>query len=98
MVKHLCHLSALNFVCDSVIKFTRQWMCNKIFYWNIEYFLMVLPILVSHSYYCQYSVELITLMINDHHTTHFFSVGGFIFDPTGHWKSLANSLMLEKGP
>ena len=84
MVKHLCHLGALNFVCDSVIKFTRQWMCNKIFYWNIEYFLMVLPILVSHSYYCQYSVELITLMINDHHTTHFFSVGGFIFDPTGH--------------
>ena len=47
MVKHLCHLGALNFVCDSVIKFTRQWMCNKIFYWNIEYFLMVLPLLFS---------------------------------------------------
>ena len=49
MVKHLFlgHSGAINFVCDSVIKFTQQWMCNKIFYWNIEYFLMVPPILFS---------------------------------------------------
>ena len=51
MLKHLflCHSGAIiiNFVCDSVIKFTQQWMCNKIFYWNIEYILMVLPILFS---------------------------------------------------
>ena len=49
IVKHLSFgcIGAINFVCDSVIKFTQQWMCNKIFYWNIEYILMVLPILFS---------------------------------------------------
>ena len=31
-----------------------------------------------------------------HQTWHFLLFGGFILEPTGHWKSLANSSMLLK--
>ena len=33
---------------------------------------------------------------DNHQTSHFLT--GFILDPRGHWKSLANSRLLEKGP
>ena len=35
-------------------------------------------------------------MDHNHQTSHFFT--GFILDPRGHWKSSANSRLLEKGP
>lgn len=34
--------------------------------------------------------------IVDYQTSHFFT--GFIVDPSGHWKSLANSGRLLRGP
>ena len=37
------------------------------------------------------------ILVDVHHQTwHFLLFGGFIFEPTGHWKSLANSSMLLK--